>query len=119
MGLMLRPKDTQVTAEAAREICQRTGGSAVLEGSIARLGDQYALELRGRNCQTGDILAAEQTDPGAGEGAGGGVSRPGRGEFQESHRAIAGQGGEAGTAGGGDNLFARGAKIFQHGDKSE
>ncbi len=61
LGLMLRPKDTRVSAEVAREICQRTGGSAVLEESIARLGNQYALGLRARNCQTGDILAGEQT----------------------------------------------------------
>jgi serine/threonine protein kinase/tetratricopeptide (TPR) repeat protein len=61
LGLMVRPKDTRVSAEVAREICQRTGGSAVLEESIARLGSQYALELRARNCQTGDSFAGEQT----------------------------------------------------------
>ncbi len=31
-----------------------------MEGSIARLGSQYALGLRARNCRTGDILDAEQ-----------------------------------------------------------
>ena len=51
----------RVSAEVAREICQRTGGSAVLEAAMGRLGSQYALELRARNCQTGDILAGEQT----------------------------------------------------------
>jgi serine/threonine protein kinase/tetratricopeptide (TPR) repeat protein len=61
LGLMVRPKDTRLSAEIAREICQRTGGSAVLEESIARLGSQYALGLRARNCETGDILAGEQT----------------------------------------------------------
>jgi serine/threonine protein kinase/tetratricopeptide (TPR) repeat protein len=61
LGLMVRPKDTRVSAEVAREICQRIGGSAVLEESIASLGSQYALELRARNCQTGDILDGEQT----------------------------------------------------------
>ena len=50
-----------MSAEVAREICQRTGGSAVLEESIATLGSQYALGLRARNCETGDILAGEQT----------------------------------------------------------
>ena len=61
LGLMLRPKDTRASAGVAREICQRTGGSAVLEGSIARLGSHYDLGLRARNCQTGDILDGEQT----------------------------------------------------------
>ena len=61
LGLMLQPKDTRVSADVAREICQRTGGSAVLEESIAVLGSRYALVLRARNCQTGDILASEQT----------------------------------------------------------
>jgi len=61
LGLMLRPKGTRVSAEVAQEICQRTGASAVLEESIERLGSQYALGLRARNCQTGDILGGEQT----------------------------------------------------------
>ena len=62
LGLMLRPKDTRVSAEVAREICQRTGGLAVLEQSIASVGGQYTLGLRARSCQTGDILAGEQTE---------------------------------------------------------
>lgn len=61
LGLMLRPRDTRLSAEVAREICERTGGSAVLEESISKLGSQYALGLRARNCQTGDVLAGEQT----------------------------------------------------------
>jgi serine/threonine protein kinase/tetratricopeptide (TPR) repeat protein len=61
LRLMVRPADTRVSAEVAREICQRTGGSAVLEESIATVGNQYTLALRAHNCQTGDILAGEQT----------------------------------------------------------
>ncbi len=60
LGLMLRPTDSRLSLEIAREICQRTGSSAVLDGSIARLGSQYRLGLRARNCQTGDILSSEQ-----------------------------------------------------------
>jgi tetratricopeptide (TPR) repeat protein len=44
----------------AQEICERTGGTAVLEGSIASLGSQYVLWLGARNCSTGDILGQEQ-----------------------------------------------------------
>jgi eukaryotic-like serine/threonine-protein kinase len=56
LELMLRPKDTRVSAEVAREICERVGGSAVVEES----GTGGAVALRARNCQTGDILAVEQ-----------------------------------------------------------
>jgi tetratricopeptide (TPR) repeat protein len=60
LGMMLRPKDSRVSGDVAREICQRAGGSAVLEQSIAKVGSQYTLGLRARSCQTGDILAGEQ-----------------------------------------------------------
>ena len=43
LGLMDRPADAPLTAEVAKEICERAGGAAVLEGSIASLGSQYVL----------------------------------------------------------------------------
>src|SRR5262249_33683844 len=43
-----------------REICERTGGAAVLEGSIASLGSQYVLGLHARNCRSGDVLDEQQ-----------------------------------------------------------
>jgi tetratricopeptide (TPR) repeat protein len=60
LRLMNRPADTPLTLEVAREICERTGSAAVLEGSIASVGSQYVLWLRARNCGTGDALAQEQ-----------------------------------------------------------
>jgi tRNA A-37 threonylcarbamoyl transferase component Bud32/tetratricopeptide (TPR) repeat protein len=60
LGMMVRPKDSRVSGDVAREICQRAGGSALLEESIAKVGSQYTLGLRARSCQTGDILAGEQ-----------------------------------------------------------
>jgi serine/threonine protein kinase/tetratricopeptide (TPR) repeat protein len=60
LRLMDRPPETRLTPEVAQEICERTGGTAVLEGSIASLGSQYVLWLRARNCHTGDILGQEQ-----------------------------------------------------------
>jgi tetratricopeptide (TPR) repeat protein len=60
LRLMGRPADAGLTPELAREICERTAGTAVLDGSIARLGSQYVLGLRARNCRTGDILDDEQ-----------------------------------------------------------
>lgn len=59
LPLMGQSKDARVTAEVAREICERTASAAFLEGSIAPLGSQYVLSLRAKNCRTGEILAAE------------------------------------------------------------
>ena len=64
LRLMKRSPETQLTPEVAREICERTGSDAVLEGSIAGLGSQYVLWLRARNCRTGEVLAEEQAQPG-------------------------------------------------------
>ncbi|MBV9268873.1 MAG: hypothetical protein JO061_22075, partial [Acidobacteriaceae bacterium] len=61
LRLMSRSPEVRLTPDVAREICERTGGSAVLEGSIAGLGSQYVLWLRARNCETGNVLAEEQT----------------------------------------------------------
>jgi serine/threonine protein kinase len=60
LSLMGRPAGARLTPELAREICQRTSGAAVLDGSIASLGSQYVLGLRARNCRSGDVLDEEQ-----------------------------------------------------------
>ena len=60
LNLMGRPNDGRLTPQTAREVCERTGGAAVLDGSIASLGSQYVLGLRARNCRTGDVLAQQQ-----------------------------------------------------------
>jgi serine/threonine protein kinase/Tfp pilus assembly protein PilF len=61
LRLMGRPAaQAQLTAEIAREVCERTGSTAVLEGSITRLGGQYVLALRATNCASGDLLDNEQ-----------------------------------------------------------
>jgi tetratricopeptide (TPR) repeat protein len=60
LGLMGRASGERLTAQVAREICQRTGSAAVLEGSISSLGSEYVLGLNAANCRTGDSLAKEQ-----------------------------------------------------------
>ena len=59
LRLMGRPADAPLTPELAREVCERTGSAAVLEGSIATMGNQYVLGLRAKSCRTGDILDDE------------------------------------------------------------
>ncbi|MGD1073709.1 MAG: protein kinase, partial [Bryobacteraceae bacterium] len=60
LGMMKRPADTPIKAEVARDICERVGAAAVLEGSIVNLGSQYVLSLRARSCRTGDTLDERQ-----------------------------------------------------------
>src|ERR1039457_761892 len=60
LSLMGQTTDARLTPQLAREICERTASAAVLDGSIARLGSQYVLGLRAKNCRTGDILDEEQ-----------------------------------------------------------
>jgi serine/threonine protein kinase/tetratricopeptide (TPR) repeat protein len=57
---MKQPKGARLTPEIAQQICERTASAAVLEGSIALVGSQYALGLRAKNCNTGDILDQQQ-----------------------------------------------------------
>jgi DNA-binding winged helix-turn-helix (wHTH) protein/tetratricopeptide (TPR) repeat protein len=60
LSLMARPKDTRLTAEVAREVCQRTASAAVLSGFIAQVGTRYLLTLYAVNCSNGDQLASAQ-----------------------------------------------------------
>ena len=60
LKLMTRPSDSKLTADVARELCQRTGSKAYIAGAIASLGSQYVLGLKVVNCQSGDVLAQEQ-----------------------------------------------------------
>lgn len=60
LRLMGQPPDARLTPEIARELCQRTGSAAVLDGSIAKLGNQYVLGLKAVNCASGDVVAEEQ-----------------------------------------------------------
>jgi eukaryotic-like serine/threonine-protein kinase len=60
LELMGRPVDAPLGSDTAREVCERTGSAAVLEGSIASLGSQYVLGLRAKNCRTGEVLDEEQ-----------------------------------------------------------
>ena len=61
LSLMAQPKDARLTDALAREVCQRSGSAATVEGSITVLGSQYVLGLKAIDCRTGDLLAQAQT----------------------------------------------------------
>jgi DNA-binding winged helix-turn-helix (wHTH) protein/tetratricopeptide (TPR) repeat protein len=61
LKLMEKPPDTRLTTKVAQEICERTGSTAMVDGSIAALGNSYVLGLRVTNCRSGEVLAEEQT----------------------------------------------------------
>ncbi len=67
LALMAQPKDARLTRELAREVCQRTGSAASIEGSISSLGSQYVVGLKAVNCHSGDVLANEQSTAGGKE----------------------------------------------------
>jgi tetratricopeptide (TPR) repeat protein len=67
LRLMQRDDDTAVTGAVARELCQRAGARASVEGSIAPLGRAYVLTLGVYNCATGASIAQQQAQAGAKE----------------------------------------------------
>ncbi|MGH9539480.1 MAG: serine/threonine-protein kinase, partial [Terriglobales bacterium] len=62
LRFMNRPPDERVAGAVAREICQREGIRAMLTGSIASLGNHYAIGLDAANCANGESLAREQVE---------------------------------------------------------
>jgi serine/threonine protein kinase len=62
LGLMGQKPDTNLTPEIARELCQRTGSAAVLDGSITQIGTPYLLTLKAVNCSNGESLASTEAE---------------------------------------------------------
>jgi eukaryotic-like serine/threonine-protein kinase len=62
LALMTMSKDSRLTPDTAREVCQRTGSAAVLDGAIAQIGTHYLLTLKAINCATGESLASTEAD---------------------------------------------------------
>ena len=62
LRLMGRKADEALTHPVTREVCQRLGVKAMLEGSLAALGRNYVLTLNATNCQTGEVIARAQQE---------------------------------------------------------
>jgi tetratricopeptide (TPR) repeat protein len=60
LQFMGRTPDERITGDVGREICQRVGIKAMLNGSIANLGSQYVITLDAVNAGTGESLAREE-----------------------------------------------------------
>ena len=60
LKFMGRSPDERLTPDLARDVCQREGIKAVLNGAISNIGSQYVVDVNAVNCQTGDSLAREQ-----------------------------------------------------------
>ncbi|MGH9601480.1 MAG: serine/threonine-protein kinase, partial [Terriglobales bacterium] len=59
---MGRSPEERLTKAVAREVCQRQGIKAMMQGSIASLGSNYAISLEATNCASGEPLAREQVE---------------------------------------------------------
>ena len=60
LRMMGRSPSERITVDVAHEICERTGSTAVLAGTIGSLGSQYVIGLNAVNCASGDSLAREE-----------------------------------------------------------
>jgi serine/threonine protein kinase len=91
LKLMGHPAGERLTPEITREVCQRTGGKAMLTESIARLGSQYVIGLKAVNCNSGDVLADVQQQATSKEGVLKALGNAGvnlRGRLGESLRSV-------------------------------
>jgi tetratricopeptide (TPR) repeat protein len=60
LAFMGRAPEERITSDVGREICQRDGITAMLNGSIANLGTQYVITLEAVNAGSGESLAREE-----------------------------------------------------------
>jgi len=86
LQLMQRSGDEPIVGNVARELCQRAGAQATVEGSIQPLGSSYVIALGAYNCATGAPLVQQQVQADSKEavlgqlGAAVGAVREGLGE---------------------------------------
>jgi len=91
LRFMGQPATARLTNDLARQVCQRTQSAAVLDGSIAQIGNTYSLILNAVNCATGETLATSQSqaaDKNQVLGALGKVAEDIRGKLGESLPSI-------------------------------
>jgi eukaryotic-like serine/threonine-protein kinase len=91
LKLMGLAPDARLTKDVARQVCERIGSAAVIDGSISNIGGQYVVGLNAVNCKTGDTIATQQA-PGDDKahvlGALGKAATDLRGKLGESHASL-------------------------------
>ncbi|HZM09412.1 MAG TPA: protein kinase [Candidatus Limnocylindrales bacterium] len=60
LQMMGQKRDARLTTEIARELCQRTGSAAVIDGSITQIGTPYLLTVKAVDCARGESLASAE-----------------------------------------------------------
>lgn len=61
IAMMGLPPNARLTPAVALGVCERSSSAAVIEGSIASLGNQYVLGLRATDCRSGEALDTQQS----------------------------------------------------------
>ena len=67
LSLMGRSSDSAVTADLAREICERSNRQVLLTGTIQPVGREYLLTVEAADCATGQKLTAAKAEASAKE----------------------------------------------------
>jgi hypothetical protein len=60
LRMMGRPAESKLSAEIAREVCQRTNSAAVVNGTVSQIGARYLLTLEVVNCMSGRSLVSAE-----------------------------------------------------------
>jgi len=60
LQMMEQPAEAKLTPTIARELCQRAGSAAVLDGSITQIGTPYLVTIVAVDCASGKSLASAE-----------------------------------------------------------
>jgi eukaryotic-like serine/threonine-protein kinase len=60
LQMMGQKPDTKLTSDMARELCQRTGSAAVIDGSITQIGTPYLVTVEAVDCANGQSLGSAE-----------------------------------------------------------
>jgi len=60
LAYMEKPADEKITPAIARDIAEREGEKAVVNGTVSNIGNEYLIALEAQNTKTGDVFAREE-----------------------------------------------------------
>lgn len=60
LRMMGQPAESRLSPQLAREVCQRTNSTVVLDGAISQVGTRYLLTIEALNCASGKSLASSE-----------------------------------------------------------